>query len=275
MSVDVKHRVAAVNAGQLMIFERNRSTWRRVATLPSGGNLDLEIEAGTIVVSEPACAWEAFRKVGSAWARVGVASASNTCNPNPGFSEDIDISGTRIVMANPFISSASGTQWPSRVRVFEGISSSTPAAFITDPVSEDESGFGIPVAVDKATIFAGLGAAILAFERDSAGVWVHRATLEPADSLVLACACAVQSRDGITAVGYPADPQRGNGAGSVGVFRRDTADTHAEVARLLASDAVQGASLGTDVDVDGFTIAAAARDAAYIFRLPPRLRTRP
>ena len=71
------------------------------------------------------------------------------------------------------------------------------------------------------------------------------------------------------------DPQCANGAGSVGVFRRDGAGVYTEVARLLASDAVEGASLGGDVDLDGRRVAATARDAGYIFRLPAKLLEQP
>ena len=271
MAVDLRGRTAAVNAGRLTIFELAESRWKKVATLRSMGNLDLEIDSGTIVVSEPGCAWEAFRRIDGLWARVGAALPSNTCNMIAGFGEDIDISGNSIVVANPFISNAQGTQWPSRVRVFKGVSSSTPSAFITDPSGEEASPFGLPVAVDNATVFASDGATVFAFERDSGGMWNKVATLQPSDTLLLMFAGAVQSRGGLTAVGYPSDPQRGSVAGSVGVFRRDAAEIHTEVARLLASDASEADMLGMDVDVDGARVAAAARDAAYIFRLPAKL----
>jgi hypothetical protein len=274
MAIDLRDRIAAVNAGQLTIFELTGSRWTEAGRLPSGGNLDLEIDSGTIVVSEPGCAWEAFRKIDGTWKRAGVALSSNTCNQSPGFGEDIDIAGDRIVVANPFISNAQGTQWPSRVRVFESLSSSTPAAFITDPSGEEASPFGIPVAVDNGTVFAADGATVFAFETDSGGMWNKVAALEPPDAPLLMFAGAVQSRDGLTAVGYPSDPQRASVAGSVGVFRRDAVDSYTEVARLLATDASDSAMLGTDVDVDDAMVVAAARDAAYIFQLPARLLKR-
>jgi len=105
------------------------------------------------------------------------------------------------------------------------------------------------------------------------GPWTHSATLQAPDAFEQDLITSIDAQRGTIAVGNAEDSTRGNFRGSVRVFRRASASSYPEVARLFASDAAmwepdQQRSLGSDVDLDGNLIAASSRRAAYIFRLP-------
>lgn len=282
ISVAIRDNVAAVQDTSLLIFEPGGSGWTQVARLDSPGSgalgqpRDTEIDAGTIVATGTLCQWRAYRKDATGtWQPVGNAPLDVFCNFVP---EDVDISGSRIVMANPW-DNYPGSTFKSRVRVYEGVSGGSPTTSIFSPVQPDVE-FGSHVAVEGGTILAGDSSTsgVHVFTGSSATGWNYAANLAPADTYVLnglggnfSGLSTLDMRGGLIVAAYPGDSYRALSAGAIAVYQRRENGTFGESARLVASDGSRVQNLGVHAQIDGRTIAAAANDAVYIFELPDDL----
>ena len=150
LTLGINGDIVAINLGQLMIFERVGTEWLQTATLATTRNADLEIDGGRILVRGPDCSWNAFRKETAGWRAFATARAA-MCSG--GF--DVDISGEIIVASSALI--PTGVEGPSKVLIFQGLSSQHPAALVTDPLGDEplRSGlFGQSVAMGGITMFA-------------------------------------------------------------------------------------------------------------------------
>lgn len=265
--------VIAVKTDVLNIFEHSAATgWSRTAQLPTAGYLDIRFDAGTIVLDGSRCAWEAFRKNSSAqWVRVGGAGPSSNCSHGP-----VDVSGSTVVVGNP-LAGAVNENYPSAVRVYAGLSSTTPTSMIFSPFDDYDPLFGARVGIHGSTLLtsSSVQRGVSVFRRNSGGEWDYLSTTAAADVLMTFGESDVPELDltsSLVIAGQSRDPHRGAAAGSVAVYRRNADGTLMEAARLLASDASPGAILGTDVAISGRrVVATAGRDAVYVFELPADL----
>lgn len=270
LGVAMQGNVAAIVHGNLYVYERTSAGWTFTTVLngiPQAA--ELEIDAGTIVLAGRFCQWRSFRKNSAGqWRPLVSYGPTADCNFS---NQDVDISGTRIVLANPLAGSI-GPSFTSSVRVFDGLNTTAPTATITSPFTPDVS-FGYAVAVEGNTVLAADTdiSGVHAFTRSTAGGWDYTKSLAPADTYVLFGTPNVEMRGGLIAIPHPVDGQRGPVAGSVEVQRRNTDGTFSEVARLLASDAQPQQQLGIHVEIEGRTIAAASTNAVYFFELPTDL----
>lgn len=273
-AVAVQGNLAVVHDLSLMIYERGGSGWTQVARLNPPGvtsltRLDPEIDAGTILVNGAQCSWQTFLNPFGIWERFGNHPLDIRCT-FAGF--DLDISGNRIVLGDPFAGPNGGAQYTSNVQVFEGVTTTTPTVTFTSPTQPDEE-FGSPIAVEGNTIIAGDSPAIglHAFARDGAGAWHPSASLAPADTMMLGRPSTLDMRGNLIAAAYPEDRYRAIFAGAIAVYRRNNDGTFREIARLVASDGAFVQNLGNQAQIDGRTVAAAANDGVYIFDLPTDL----
>lgn len=261
--------IAAVNADELMIFERTSSGWQRTAQLGSSEILDLEIDGAVILGSLLGCGWQTIRKSTDGWRIFATVPSTRECNPGT-FASDTDISGSTVVMSNPYYGLPPDISWPHRVRIYTGYSSRP--TFVTDPFDNGVSSaiFGIPVAVDRTTLYGGRAGQVLAFERGSDGVWRHRETLEPPDAFALDNGTALQAAGSLIAAGHPEDASRSTG--SVRLFQRESSGAYREAARLFIKGISGDNQLGSEVDIEGRRVVASALRAAYVFELPETLK---
>jgi hypothetical protein len=273
VTMALQGNVAAIVWGTLYVHERSATGWNLTASLNGATrSSDVEIDAGTIVLSGRSCQWRSYRKNSTGqWRPLVNYGPLTDCSI---VDQEVDISGTRIILANPRAGSI-GVQFPSNVKVFDGLNTVSPTFTITSPVMPD-SAFGSRVAVAGDSILATddqfIG--VHAFAGSTTTGWNHAATLAPADTYVTGGTPSIEMKGGLIAIGHPIDPQR-LGSGSVEVQRRNADGTFTEIARLLGSDAQYLDLLGTYVQIDGRTIAAAARKAVYFFDLPTDLSLPP
>lgn len=271
VSVAMQGNIAAIGGTPtLHVYERSSAGWTRTASLDGTvQGRDLEIDAGTIVLGGLYCQWRSYRKVAAGqWQLLGNYGPIRDCSFT---AQDVDISGSRIVLANPLAGSL-GPVFTSSVQVFEGVSSPSPSATITSPFPPDTS-FGYAVALEGNTILA-TGSdpnGVHAFTGSTSTGWNYTASLVPADIYALGGATNLEMKGEFIAIAHTGDSARGLGAGSVEIQRRNSDGTFSEVARLLASDARELQNLGRHVEIDGRTIAAASADAVYFFDLPTDL----
>jgi hypothetical protein len=265
--VAMKGNVAAVYADRLRIFERTTSGWQQTADLGVFTILKLEMDAGTVVALGEGCSWRAFRKQSAGWQQVASVGTTAQCGPS-GFGQDIDISVSTVVTANPYYGLPPDNPWSSRARIYPGLSS-TPT-YVTDPFLETGQPF-VPfadsVAVEQGTVFAGRAGQVLAFERGADGLWRHRASAEPPDAFAMNVT-DVQAA-GLVAVGVD-DASRSSGG--VRLFQRQTSGTYREAARLYLKDLVGPTQLGGYVQVEGRRVVASSLRAAHVFQLPENLQ---
>ncbi len=267
VTIAIDGDLAVVVFGLVHIYERVGSEWSLTASFDGPpDSLDVEIDAGVIVASGRLCEFRSYRKNSAGhWQQLAGFGPISECSV---VTQDVDISGNRVVLANTRAGSL-GQQFESSVRVFDGLHSSTPTT-ITSPFTPS-TGFGHAVAIEGNTLLAADDPGVRVFTYNTAAGWTYSATLAPADHFMLSGANTMDIEGGLIALPYPADPQRGNAAGSVGVQRRDSDGTFTEVARLLASDAQPLDTLGNDAAIEGRTIAAASRNNVYFFELPTDL----
>lgn len=268
MTIAMQGNIAAVNVDELRIFERTSAGWQQVATLPSFESVDMEIDDGRILVGGAACRWSVFAKGPQGWSTIGFAGRSSECWPTEHF-QDVDISGSRVVVANPYYGLPSGVQWPHRVRIHERLAALPPFTIVTDPLEGSPGLYSPLVAIDGDTVFVSRSGAAVALEKSVDGLWRLQARLEPPDATLFDASVLVPM-GGLIALGVGFDALRGNGAGSVRVFLKE-GGTYREAARLVASGAGEE-EVGRDVAIDGRYVAAAGLRAVYVFRLPSELR---
>lgn len=259
--------VAAFTTWGLDVFERTATGWVE-APFSTGGHIggqagDVEMSPGMILVGdivhdgvECSEGGNLVEKQAGTWVITHVF---------PGFPREcpqdiedvgnssVDISSDRVILSGPsqvyiFNRNADGS-WP-------------PAATSVVPLGALEVAIHGDDALTSAPSVA-LGPSVL---RGNGG-WSVAGNLHRPDTRNARGAGSFDLESGIAAVGYGADPHRGAGAGSIAVFQRNASGEFEYVAKLLASDATPGASLG-GVQVSGRTIYGHSNQGTYVFELP-------
>ncbi|HEY0680952.1 MAG TPA: hypothetical protein VGD45_01335 [Steroidobacter sp.] len=269
VTIAMDGNLAVVVFGLVHIFERSGAEWILTASFDGTTEaLDVEIDQGNnIVLSGRMCQMRSYaRDSAGRWQTLADVSPTSDCSV---VSQDVDISGLRMVLANPLAGSI-GPQYTSNVKVYDGLRTSTPTAIVTSPFTPSSS-FGYAVALEGNTLLAADDAGVRAFNYSTATGWNYTATLAPADLFMTLGPTNLDIEGGLIAIPHTNDPQRGLVAGSVEIQRRNSDGTFTEVARLLASDAAPNDQLGIDAAIDGRTVAAASRLSVYFFDLPTDL----
>ena len=190
----------------------------------------------------------------------------------------MDISGDTMLVAVPF-SEFDETVAPGQAEVFNRSGTSWPrTAVLRHPAGADIN-FGDAVAIEGDTaIVAGNVRGIvsrLAEFRRASGVWSYVGDVMPADAFQVGTTASVELQDGLLAVNYSQDSQRGPSTGSVAVFKRDAAGRFEEVARLVASDAGANPTLHGSHEIERRTVlvngSGGGTHGSYVFELPADL----
>jgi hypothetical protein len=259
------------------IFERVGTDYveapKQNTNLASG---DIEIDNGTVLFSDVGFDAEAYRRNSAGtWVVAGRATGAPRFGDDEQRGGDVDIWGTRIIGANPDNELVDDT---GHVRLYTGPVGQWQQIRLDPPFPDEFSGrfFGTPVALDDTRGVLVVG--------DLPRIGLHVADISdfppvfpqfdprPAgtpDKFMMGRTRSIEINDeGLLIVGYPDDGLRGTKAGSVVVFRRAADGGFEQVARLLASDARDGTSLGDQIEVSGRSVIASGNNAAYIFNLP-------
>lgn len=274
MTLDMRDGIAAIADVSGHVFERTASGWVGGPAFFGGNFGDVEVEGGTIFGTEGSCTWSgvAWRKnVAGNWQQVAqVVGQYRECD-DEFVGDDGDISGTSMIVAN--LGDALTGEGP-QARIYEGPFGTTPTmTVIVPPQIQNVLSLPHPVAIAGASVLVGASNSrrVHAYAKETSGAWAPRGHLPNPAVINAGAASTAEIYGNLAVVGYPVDPLRGTDAGSVGVFERNPDGSYRYVARLAASDAAVGAALGGKVEISGRRIIASARNAAYVFDLPPDL----
>ncbi len=281
--VAIEGNVAAVALYYVAyIFERGSQGWVQSAVLnkpPGVSDMagDVEISAGTIVLSAQSGTYQAlvFRKnAAGVWAQTTTLNASFGEGDAEAIGGDVDISGSRIIMASP----ESSASYRDEVHVFEGTPWSLKTIF-TDTPQFTIPYFGQKVAIDNTLALvsgSGWGGSVL-FQRNTITGWAPVARLRVPDSLNAGYIAVPEVAGNRLFLGHPEDDDRGAGSGSINVYEH-TGERGRPVlaAKLLPGDSPGAPKqfLGLAVSASGLRVAARGPNAAYVFDLP-QLLTQP
>jgi hypothetical protein len=265
MSVGMQGGLAAVAAGAVHVFERSASGW--VGTLLSGGGdgVDVEVASGMILASSGYCGYDGDlhqKDASGAWtSKLLIGQRKEGCDDELRGS-DVDLSSNRAILDAPgelyiFNRNTDGS-WPT-----------TATAIVSKPALPLNVFSSVAIEGDYALTNGTQQSGLLVIRNN--GGWAHAGNFWRADSLVVGNPSGLEMLSGLTPVGYPLDPLRGDSSGSVAVFRRNSSGGFDYVAKLLASDATSNTRLGTDVEISGRRIAVASNDAIYVYDLPATL----
>lgn len=120
MQVDMDGGVAVfIREGRSWIFERSDTNWKQVPSPIGTDGMDVEVHAGTIVVTTGACSWSsaAYRKGSNgAWALVRSTPPSG----EPAICENEDTRGDVGVSGSAIIVATFSDENPNSARIFEG-----------------------------------------------------------------------------------------------------------------------------------------------------------
>lgn len=259
--------VAAFTTWGLDVFERTATGWVE-APFSTGGHIggqagDVEMSPGMILVGDIVFAGVECSEGGNLVEKQ--AGTWVITHVFPGFPREcpqdiedvgnssVDISSDRVILSGP-----------SQVHIFnrnaDGSWPNTATSII--PLGAHEVVIHGDDALTSAPSVA-LGPHVLRGN----GSWSVAGNLHRPDARNAGAARSFDLESGIAAVGYAADPHRGEGAGSIAVFQRNASGEFDYVAKLLASDATPGAFLG-GVQVSGRTIYGHSEQGTYVFELP-------
>lgn len=251
--------IAAVNLfggfpqGSLHVFERTAADWVGVPAQGRPEGTDVEINAGSIVVSDGTCNWDGqvFRKnAAGTWVQTRQLHGVFRGCDDEFRGGDIDISGTTVIVPQPMTDDA---DYLPSVFVFEGVDVPTPATLVENPDGPGQS-FGWSAAIEKNTL-AVSGTDISGtylFRRESPGNWVRQPNIRPADTLMAGFAWSMEMEDGFLLQAR---------AGGTSVFRCNASGAFDYVAQL---DGVDRA------DMSGRHVVAIGGDGARVFYLPAK-----
>jgi hypothetical protein len=268
LKVDMHGGVAAfIKEHVSWIFERTGSAWTSVPSPITTDGMDVEVDNGTIVVTDGLCSWmtNAYRKgTNGAWTLVRQTPPESIADcENEDDRGDADISGTAVIVATYAEGGA-----PHSARIFEGPFGTTPLM-----TRINESGFASqPVAIEAASALASRHPpeGILVHTRQADGVWSQTGALLRPDNLAIGRPTQVEVRGGLAIVGQYGDSTHGLNTGSVSVFERHADGTYSHVAKLVASDRGEDQGLGANIEISGRRVVASnwGTESVYVFELP-------
>ena len=124
----------------------------------------------------------------------------------------------------------------------------------SEPTYSDGGNFGSSVAIDGGTVAISGGGYVYIFRTtDGGGTWSQVAKLVTSEGVSISRISRPAIAGDVVVAGAPGDDSFGSNAGSVYVFNTtDGGATYDEVAKLGASDAVDGATTGASSDGDTF-----------------------
>jgi len=275
MQADMDGGVAVlIREGRSWIFERSGTNWTQVPSPIGTDGMDVEIHAGTIVVTTGACSWSsaAYRKGSNgAWALVRSTPPSG----DPVICENEDTRGDVGVSGSAIIVATFSDENPSSARIFEGPFGSPATETKLAGTFEHPIG-GQPVAIDLpgALVSSFPGPAV--FTRDASGAWNRNGSLLRPDIFAVGTD-EIRARGGLAISGHVTDANYGLRSGSVSVFQRRADGTYRYAAKLLASDRHPESFFSNSIDISGRRVVASGgftqigNGTVYVFDLPASL----
>lgn len=254
--------------GAVYVLVRNGTSWTQQAKLVasdgqagdhfgtsvaiSGSTVVIGAEAGDGAAADEGAAY-VFVRTGTAWSQQAKVTASDGASFDA-FGQSVALSGDSAIVGAPsgngaYVYVRSGTAWSQQAKL----------------TAAGASGFGQSVALSGDTALVG------ALDPGAAHVFVRTGTTWASQAVLTATGGAPSDLFGLSvslsgdsaAVGAPADDGvdgDGDAQGAVYVFTR-TGSTWSQQAKLMASDASDGAFLGWSVALAGDTVLAGARGA--------------
>lgn len=247
------------------VFERTSTGWQQVADFRMGP--DTEISNGIILDSDATglgySASTYTRDAAGTWFRRNTFGVPDIYRESDGeyHGPDLDIHGTQAILAAPIGETLTGETARPTAHIFSGGPSSWTRTAVLSGV---ELGTHVTLEDDTAVV-DGFGAHV--FSRDSSGSWNVSQVLQSADQSQFQAPYDLDLEDGLLAISYRRSDQRGNGAGSIAIWQRDSSGIFSEVARLVTSNPEED-RLGYDIDLDGRRLVATGTGAAYGWDLP-------
>jgi hypothetical protein len=270
-NVSMQGNIAAVATyGMVRIFERNGTAWTLTATFTTppemqvfGGGVDVDGTA-VLVSGQDASNIKAvvFRRNASGqWVREALLVGGSADEHPEAFGSGVELSGDLALL-------------PGNEDVM--VYTRSAGTWTLSQVVDEPARFAGSFATDGQTLLVTKGAngpvlheAVYAYTQQF-GQWVRSRTLQAAEG-VMERGWVVHASAGLGAQSVPDSNLRASGGGSFNVYDLSATGTERPVAKLVASDARMGGSLGRHSEMSGRRVIAASWDGAYVFDIPTNL----